>query len=50
MPKDPEAVLGEAKFRVIRGGGDPLDDLLLASQSAMQFGQYRENLQVDARK
>ncbi|XP_051954038.1 uncharacterized protein LOC127623665 [Xyrauchen texanus] len=41
VPKDPEAVLGEAKVRVIRGGGDPFDDLLLASQSAMQFGQYR---------
>ncbi|XP_051959644.1 uncharacterized protein LOC127627336 [Xyrauchen texanus] len=41
VPKEPEAVLGEAKVRVIRGGGDPFDDLLLASQSAMQFGQYR---------
>lgn len=41
VPKDPEAVLGEAKVRVIHGGGDPFDDLLLASQSAIQFGQYR---------
>lgn len=41
VPKDPEAVLGEAKLTVIQGGGDPFDDLLLASQSAVQFGQYR---------
>ncbi|KAK9963911.1 hypothetical protein ABG768_005130 [Culter alburnus] len=41
VPKDPEAVLGEAKVRVIHGRGDPFDDLLLASQSVIQFGQYR---------
>lgn len=31
VPKDPEAVLEEAKVRVIHGGGCPFDDLLLAS-------------------
>ncbi|CAM4570990.1 unnamed protein product [Leuciscus chuanchicus] len=41
VPKYPEAVLGEAKVRVIQGGGNPFDDLLVASQSAIQFGQYR---------
>lgn len=41
VPKDPEAVLEEAKVRVVHGGGDPTNDLLLASQSAIQFGQYR---------
>ncbi|XP_016104299.1 uncharacterized protein [Sinocyclocheilus grahami] len=41
VPKDPEAVLEEAKVRVVQGGGCPFDDLLLASQSAIQFGQYR---------
>ncbi|XP_067280900.1 uncharacterized protein [Pseudorasbora parva] len=41
VPKYPEAVLGEAKVRIIQGGGDPFDDLLVASQSAIQFGQYR---------
>ncbi|XP_055024627.2 uncharacterized protein [Misgurnus anguillicaudatus] len=41
VPKEPEVVLGEAKLKVIRGGGSPFDDLLLASQSAIQFGQYR---------
>lgn len=40
-PKDPQAVLGEAKVKVIDAGGDPFDDLLVASQSAIQFGQYR---------
>ncbi|XP_016115196.1 uncharacterized protein [Sinocyclocheilus grahami] len=38
VPKDPEAVLEEAKVRVVQGGGCPFDDLLLASQSAIQFG------------
>ncbi|KAL1269399.1 hypothetical protein QQF64_031688, partial [Cirrhinus molitorella] len=41
VPMDPEVVLGEAKLRIIRGEGDPSDDLLLASESAIQFGQYR---------
>ncbi len=41
MPFSCEAVLEEAKVRVVQGGGDPTDDLLLASQSAIQFGQYR---------
>lgn len=41
VPKYPEAVLGEAKVRVIQGGGNAFDDLLVASQSAIQFGQYR---------
>ncbi|XP_051570795.1 uncharacterized protein LOC127450594 isoform X3 [Myxocyprinus asiaticus] len=34
-----EAVFGEAK--VICSGGDPFDNLLLANQSAIQFGQHR---------
>ncbi len=42
VPKDPEAVLVKAKVRVIHSGGGPFDGLLLASQSAIQFGQYRE--------
>ncbi|KAK7167112.1 hypothetical protein R3I94_001494 [Phoxinus phoxinus] len=43
VPQYPEALLGEAKVRVrvIQGGGNPFDDLLVASQSAIQFGQYR---------
>ncbi|XP_042605447.1 uncharacterized protein LOC122141618 [Cyprinus carpio] len=41
VPKVPEDVLEEAKVRVIHGGGCPFDDLLLESQSAIQFGQYR---------
>ncbi len=41
VPKDPKDVLEEAKVRVVQGGGDPTNDLLLASQSAIQFGQYR---------
>ncbi len=41
VPKDPEAVLVKAKVRVIHSGGGPFDGLLLASQSAIQFGQYR---------
>lgn len=41
VPKDPEAVLEEAKVRVIHGGGCSFDDLLLESQSAIQFGQYK---------
>lgn len=35
VPKDPEAVLGEAKVRVIHSGGGPFDNLLLESQSAI---------------
>lgn len=35
------SVLEEAKIRVIKSGGDSFDDLLLARQSAIQFGQYR---------
>ncbi|XP_056614654.1 uncharacterized protein LOC130429852 [Triplophysa dalaica] len=41
VPKDPEAVLGEAKVRVVDAGGDPLDQLVLVGQSVVQFGQYR---------
>lgn len=41
VPKEPEVVLEEAKVRVMRGEGSPFDDLLLASRSAIQFGQYR---------
>ncbi|KAL0186470.1 hypothetical protein M9458_018140, partial [Cirrhinus mrigala] len=41
VPKEPEAVLGEARVKVIQGGGDPFDRLLLGSESAIQFGQYR---------
>ncbi len=41
VPKNPKDVLEEAKVRVVQGGGDPTNDLLLASQSAIQFGQYR---------
>ena len=39
--KEPAVVHAEAKRRVAAGGGDPRDNQLVASESAIQFGQYR---------
>ncbi|XP_072563685.1 uncharacterized protein [Paramormyrops kingsleyae] len=39
--KDPAAVLMEARSRVAARGGDARDHLLVASECAIQFGQYR---------
>ncbi|XP_048848223.1 uncharacterized protein LOC125718411 [Brienomyrus brachyistius] len=39
--KDPAAVLTEARSRVAAQGGDPRDQRLVASECAIQFGQYR---------
>ncbi len=49
VPKDPEAVLEEAKVRVVQGGGDPTDDLLLGKSKCHSVWSVQgENLQVAA--
>ncbi|KAI4888925.1 hypothetical protein NFI96_005935 [Prochilodus magdalenae] len=39
--KEPAVLHAEAKRRVAAGGGDSHDNQLVASESAIQFGQYR---------